>query len=73
MELIILVVNKALTTALMVFSTALATATFGLLIDQGHSMESIAQIYATLYCCISDYYCLIFRKKLEPVLAIKYA
>ena len=35
---------KALTTALMVFSTAFGTAVFGLLIDKGFSIEQISMI-----------------------------
>ena len=35
---------KALTTALMVFSTAFGTALFGFLIDRGFSIEQIAMI-----------------------------
>ena len=35
---------KALTTALMVFSTAFGTALFGFLIDKGFSIEKIALI-----------------------------
>ncbi len=57
---------KALTTALMVFSTAFGTALFGILIDQGFSIERIAQISAT-YIVASLILLLIFRKKLEPV------
>ena len=57
---------KALTTALMVFSTAFGTGLFGLLIDQGFSIESIALISAT-YIIASLILLLIFRKKLEPV------
>ena len=37
---------RALTTALMVFSTAFGTALFGFLIDSGYSIESIAMISA---------------------------
>ena len=57
---------KALTTALMVFSTAFGTALFGVLIDRGFSIESIALIGAT-YIVVSLILLLIFRKKLEPV------
>ena len=57
---------KALTTALMVFSTAFGTALFGLLIDQGFSIESIALISVT-YIVTSLIMLLIFRKKIEPV------
>ena len=38
---------RALTTALMVFSTAFGTALFGFLIDSGYSIESIAMISAS--------------------------
>ncbi len=38
---------KALTTALMVFSTAFGTAVFGLLIDKGFSIEQISMISGT--------------------------
>ncbi len=57
---------KALTTALMVFSTAFGTALFGILIDQGFSVENIAFISGT-YIVVSLVFLLIFRKKLEPV------
>ena len=57
---------KALTTALMVFSTAFGTALFGVLIDRGFSIEGIALIGAT-YIVVSLILLLIFRKKLEPV------
>ena len=57
---------KALTTSLMVFSTAFGTALFGILIDQGFSIEGIALIGAT-YIVGSLVLLLIFRKKLEPV------
>ena len=58
---------KALTTALMVFSTAFGTALFGFLIDQGFSIENIAFICGT-YIVISLVLLLLFRKKLEPVI-----
>ena len=57
---------KALTTALMVFSTAFGTAFFGILIDQSFSIENIALISAS-YIIASLVLLLIFRKKLEPV------
>ena len=57
---------KALTTSLMVFSTAFGTALFGILIDRGFSIEGIALIGAT-YIVGSLVLLLIFRKKLEPV------
>jgi len=43
---------KALTGSLMVFSTALATAVFGILIDLGYSIENIA-ILCSIYTAIS--------------------
>ena len=57
---------KALTTALMVFSTAFGTALFGVLIDWGFSIEEIALIGA-MYIVVSLILLLIFRNKLEPV------
>ncbi len=57
---------KALTTALMVFSTAFGTALFGILIDQGFSIETIAFISGS-YIVISLLLLLFFRKNLEPV------
>ena len=58
---------KALTGALMVFSTALATTVFGLLIDFGHSIESISTICA-IYIVISTLIIAIFQKIYNPVL-----
>ena len=56
---------KALTTALMVFSTAFGTALFGILIDKGFTIENIAMISGS-YIAVSLILLLIFRKKLEP-------
>ncbi len=58
---------KALTTALMVFSTALGTALFGILIDIGFSIEKIA-IISALYILISFILLFLVRKKLNPIL-----
>ena len=58
---------KALTTALMVFSTAFGTALFGILIDIGFSIEKIAVISA-LYILISFILLFLVRKKLNPSL-----
>ncbi len=58
---------KALTTALMVFSTAFGTALFGILIDIGFSIEKIA-IISALYILISFILLLFVRKKLNPIL-----
>ena len=53
---------KALTTALMVFSTAFGTALFGILIDIGFSIEKIA-IISALYILISFILLFLVRKK----------
>ena len=58
---------KALTGSLMVFSTALATATFGLFIDLGFSIERIAFLCA-IYTSISILIVFIFRKSYLPVI-----
>ena len=58
---------KALTTALMVFSTAFGTALFGILIDIGFSIEKIA-IISALYIFISFILLFLVRKKLNPIL-----
>ncbi len=57
---------KALTTALMVFSTAFGTALFGFLIDLGFSIENIATISAT-YIFISIILLFFVRNELNPV------
>jgi len=57
---------KALTTAFMVFSTALGTAVFGVLIDKSFTIENIAFICGT-YIVISISLLILFRKSLEPV------
>ena len=56
---------KALTTALMVFSTAFGTALFGVLIDIGFSIEQIAFISGA-YIFISLILLLLIRKELKP-------
>ena len=56
---------KALTTALMVFSTAFGTALFGLLIDRGFSLEQIA-LLSVIYISMSKALLLIVRNKLNP-------
>ena len=56
---------KALTTALMVFSTAFGTALFGLLIDNGFSIEQIAFI-SLVYILISLSLLFLLRNKLNP-------
>ena len=57
---------KALTTALMVFATATGSATFGILIDAGYSIEFIALI-SGVYIGFSLILLLIFRKKMQPI------
>ena len=57
---------KALTTALMVFSTAFGTAFFGILIDIGFSIEEIAVI-SGVYISLSLIILFIIRSKLNPV------
>ena len=57
---------KALTTAFMVFSTAFGTAVFGLLIDNGFTIENIA-FTAAIYILISLFLLVLIRKKVEPV------
>jgi len=57
---------KALTTALMVFSTAFGTAFFGVLIDRGFSIEEIAVI-SSVYISISLILLFIIRSRLNPV------
>ena len=57
---------KALTTAFMVFSTAFGTAIFGILIDNGFTIENIAFLGGT-YIIISLILLIFFRKTIEPV------
>ena len=57
---------KALTGSLMVFSTALATSIFGILIDLGYSIENIA-ILCSIYTALSIIIVLIFQKTYKPV------
>ena len=56
---------KALTTALMVFSTAFGTALFGLLIDKGFSIEKIALV-ALIYVSLSIILIFFQRNKINP-------
>ena len=56
---------KALTTALMVFSTAFGTALFGLLIDKGFSIEQIAVI-SFVYIFLSLITLFAVRNRLNP-------
>ena len=58
---------KALTTALMVFSTAFGTALFGFLIDVGFSIEEIA-VVAGIYIFASLLALFLVRNKLNPLI-----
>jgi len=58
---------KALTGSLMVFSTALATAVFGISIDLGYSIENIAFLCA-IYTGISILIVVIFQKSYKPII-----
>ena len=57
---------KALTTAFMVFSTAFGTAIFGLLIDNGYTIENIAFVSGA-YIVVSLILLIMIRKTLEPI------
>jgi len=56
---------KALTTALMVFSTAFGTAVFGLLIDKGFSIEEIS-IISCMYIFVALVALFFVKNKLNP-------
>ena len=56
---------KALTTALMVFSTAFGTALFGILIDNGFLIEQIALV-SFIYISLSTILLFFVRNKLNP-------
>ena len=56
---------KALTTALMVFSTAFGTALFGFLIDKGYSIEEISLV-SFVYIFASIILLFFVRNKLNP-------
>ena len=56
---------KALTTALMVFSTALGTALFGILIDNSFSIEQIALV-SGFYILITTISLFTIKNKLDP-------
>ena len=61
---------RALSAALMVFSTALGTAIFGLLIDFGYSIENIA-VACSVFTTISITLAAIFQKHYKPTLQNK--
>jgi MFS family permease len=56
---------KALTTGLMVFATAIGTAVFGILIDDGYSINNIA-FFSSIYIAIIVLLLFFFRKKIKP-------
>ena len=56
---------KALTTALMVFSTAFGTALFGFLIDTGFSIEQVALV-SFIYIALAAVLLFFVRNKLNP-------
>tara|TARA_B100001093_G_C26225041_1_gene757727 strand:+ start:19 stop:549 length:531 start_codon:yes stop_codon:yes gene_type:complete len=56
---------KALTTALMVFSTAFGTALFGFLIDRGLLIEQIAMV-SLIYISLSLILLFLIRNRLNP-------
>ncbi len=58
---------KALTTAMMVFSTAFGTAVFGIIIDKGYPIETIAIVSFT-YIFITNILIIIFKSKIKPIL-----
>ncbi len=57
---------KALTTSMMVFSTAFGTAIFGTIIDYGYSIEIIAMI-SCLYIAVANILLIIFKSKIQPI------
>ena len=57
---------KALTTALMVFATAFGTALFGIMIDNGFSIEKIA-VVSGIYILVSVALLFFIRKDLNPL------
>ena len=59
---------KALTTGMMVFATAAGTAIFGILIDSGYTINSIAE-FSALYIAIVVVLLFFVRKKIEPTYA----
>ena len=61
---------KAFTGSLIVFSTAAATAVFGLLIDHGHSIENIST-FCLIYTVLSTAIILFFRNSYNPLLINK--
>jgi MFS family permease len=58
---------KALTTAMMVFSTAFGTAVFGIIIDMGYPIETIAMISFS-YILVANLLITFFKGIIKPVL-----
>ena len=58
---------KALTTSMMVFSTALGTAIFGIIIDLGYPIETMAMT-SFVYIFSANVLIIIFKSKIKPVL-----
>ena len=57
---------KALTTAMMVFSTAFGTAIFGIIIDLGYSIQIIALV-SSAYIIIANILIMFFKSQIKPV------
>ena len=57
---------KALTTAMMVFSTAFGTAIFGIIIDLGYSIQIIALV-SSAYIIIANILIMFFKNQIKPV------
>ena len=57
---------KALTTAMMVFSTAFGTAIFGIIIDLGYSIQVIA-LASSAYIIIANILIMFFNNQIKPV------
>jgi MFS family permease len=57
---------KALTTAMMVFSTAFGTAIFGILIDLEYSIQVIALV-SSAYIIIANILIMFFKSQIKPV------
>ena len=57
---------KALTTAMMVFSTAFGTAIFGVIIDLGYSIQVIALV-SSAYIIVANILIMFFKSQIMPV------
>ena len=58
---------KALTTSMMVFSTAFGTAIFGMIIDFGYSIEVIAMT-SFVYMIVANVLIILFNRRIQPIL-----